>query len=289
MAALSRRGFLAGLGGLAAGAALAGCAPYRAAETLGRARNAGFITVGHSGLAPYSFYDESLPGPNQLTGASIAVDRVVFAALGIPEVRGVVTQMDELVPGLLAGRYDAISTNYAITPGRCRLVAFGEPVFRREPALLVPAGNPMGLYDYESARRAPARVGALTGSIEAEQLAALGMVSTGVDTPAAAMAAMRDERIDAFALDAVAVAWMADRDALSPVEATGRFSPVLDGSPNPTAGATTFRPADIDLRRAYNEQLARHSPDEILALTGEFGIAEADLTEPGMTAEFLCG
>lgn len=288
MAALSRRGFLAGLGGLGAGAALTGCGYYRPGDTLRRARDAGFITVGHCGLAPYSFYDEALPSPNQLTGASIAVDRAVFAALGIQEVRGVATPLAELIPGLLAGRYDAISTNYTVTPGRCTLVAFGEPYFRREVALLVPAGNPMGLYDFESARLAPARVGALGGSIESDQLSALGLVSTSVETPTAAMVALRDQRVDAFALDAVAAAWMANHESLSAIEVTGRFTPLIDGAPSPSAGATAFRPADTALRDAYNEKLAALSPAQILALTSEFGITEAYLPEPWMSAAALC-
>ncbi|WP_024794773.1 transporter substrate-binding domain-containing protein [Tomitella biformata] len=289
MAPLSRRGFLAGLGGLGTAAVLASCGYFRPGDTLQRARDAGFITVGHSGIAPFSFYDESLAGPNPLTGAAVAVDRAVFAKLGVPEVRGVSTQLADLIPGLLAGRYDAICTNLAITPGRCPLVAFGEPVFRSEPALLVPAGNPMRLSDYESALLAPARVGAITGSIEAEQLAALGIVSTSVDTPAAAMVAMRDQRVDACALNAVALAWMVEHDALSPVEVTSRFTPVLDGAAWLGASATAFRPADTTLLQAYNEQLAKLDPVKILSLTGEFGIAEGDLPEPWMSTAALCG
>lgn len=289
MAMLSRRAFLAGLGGAGAAAALAGCGYFRPGDTLQRARDAGFITVGHAGIAPFAFYDESLPGPNPLTGASIAVDRAVFTALGVPEVRGIATQLADLIPGLLGGRYDAISTNLEIVPDRCTQVVFAEPVFRSQPALLVPAGNPMGLTDYASARLAPARVGALIGSVEARQLAALGVVTTSVDTTAAAMVAMRDGRVDVFALDAVAVNWMAEHDALSPVEAASRFTPVLDGDEQQGAGATAFRPADATLLAAYNEQLAKLSPAEILSLTGEFGIVEADLPEPWMTAAALCG
>lgn len=289
MAALSRRAFLAGIGGLGTAAALASCGYFRPGDALQRARDAESITVGHAGIAPFAFYDESLPGPNQLTGASIAVDRAVFAALGVPEVRGIATQLADLIPGLLSGRFDAISTNLTITPGRCSQVVFAEPVFRSTPALLVPAGNPLRLGDYESARLAPARVGAIIGSAEAEQLAALSVVSTGVDTPAAAVAAMRDGRIDAFAQAAVAVGWMAEHDALSPVEAAPRFTPMLDGAAWQGAGATAFRPADAPLLGAYNEQLAKLSAAEILSLTAEFGITEADLPEPWMTAAALCG
>lgn len=289
MAALSRRAFLAGIGGLGTAAALANCGYFRPGDTLQKARDAGSITVGHAGIAPFAFYDESLPGPNQLTGASIAVDRAVFAALGVPEVRGIATQLADLVPGLLSGRFDAITTNMTITPDRCSQVVFAEPAFRSTPALLTPAGNPLRLGDYESARLAPARVGAIIGSAEAEQLAALGVVSTGVDTPAAAVAAMRDGRIDAFAQSAVAVNWMAEHDALSPVEVTPRFTPMLDGAAWQSAGATAFRPADASLIAAYNEQLAMLSSAEILSLTAEFGITEEDLPEPWMTAATLCG
>ena len=288
MAALSRRGFLAGLGGLGAGAAVAGCGYVRSGETLERARDAGFITVGHAMIAPYDYYDESLPGENTLTGASIAVDRAVFAKLGVPEVRGAPVQVADLIPGLVAGRYDAISANLAITPARCTMVAFATPVFHSEPALLVPEGNPLGLADYESARLAPARVGALVGSIEAEHLAALGVTSTGVDTPAAAMAAMRDQRVDAFALDAVALEWMANHDALSPVETTARFTPVLDGVPWQGTRSTAFRLADGPLLRAYNEQLATFSPAEILSLISRFGLNERDLPDSRITTAALC-
>lgn len=282
MDALSRRRFLAGLGVLGATAAMSGCGSLRAGDTLQRARDAGYISVGHAGIAPFSFYGENL------AGAAVAVDRAAFAALGIPEIRGVPAAIPDLIPGLLAGRYDAIVGDYTIAPSRCALVSFAEPKFRSIPALLVPAGNPMGLVDYESARLAPARVGALEGSIEAEQLAALGVVSTSVATTAAVMVAMRDQRVDAIALDAVALRWMAEHDALSPVEVTAGFTPIFDGAPWVSASATAFRPDDASLLQGYNEQLAALSPTEIIALTREFGITETDLPEQWMTAAALC-
>lgn len=284
---LSRRGFLAGLGGIALGGATllaaGGCGYFRPGDALSRARDAGYITLGYPDIAPLSFYDQSL------TGAAIAVDRAVFGKLGVPELRGVSTTLPDLVPGLIAGRFDAISGSLTITGQRCGEVAFAEPMFRNEPALMVPAGNPLRLTDYQSALAAPARVGALIGSVEAEHLSALGVANTGVGSAASALVALRDQRVDAVALDAVVLRWMRDHQADFPVEVTAPFSPVLNGVAWTGAGATAFRPADTTLLEAYNTELAKLGASEALRLTAEFGITERELPEQSMTTAALCG
>lgn len=284
--ALTRRGFLTGLGGVALGGttvlAASGCGYFQDRDTLRRARDAGYITVGYPEIAPLSFYDQSL------TGAAIAVDRAVFAGIGIPDIRGVSTTLPELIPSLLAGRFDAISGGLEITGQRCGEITFAEPMFRSEPALLVAAGNPLGLTDYQSALSAPARVGALIGSVQAQQLAALGVANTGVGSTAAALVALRDHRVDALAFDAVVLRWMRDHQADFPVEVTAPFTPILDGVPWSGAGATAFRPADTALLQAYSEQLAKLGVPEILSLTAPFGITERNLPDLGWTTATLC-
>src|SRR5699024_7497966 len=90
---------------------------------LAELQDKGVIQVGFANEKPYGYENDK----GEITGASVDTAKAVFAELGIDEVEGHLADYDQLVPGLGAGKFDAITSGMAITPDRCENAAFGEP------------------------------------------------------------------------------------------------------------------------------------------------------------------
>jgi His/Glu/Gln/Arg/opine family amino acid ABC transporter permease subunit len=81
---------------------------------------------------PFSFYNAQ----GELDGFDVAVSRAVAARLGRP-LELVATEWDGILPGLLAGRYDAIIGSMAVTPQREEVVNFSEPYYHSGAQLFI--------------------------------------------------------------------------------------------------------------------------------------------------------
>ena len=109
MTGMDRRRFCQAAG---ASALLAGTAPalltacsYAEQEpssggALDRARQRGYINAGISNELPYAYTDKS----GRLTGGMAELAKVIFAELGVDEVRPVLLDFAQLIAGLVAGR-----------------------------------------------------------------------------------------------------------------------------------------------------------------------------------------
>ncbi len=252
-----------------------------ALETL---QDRGTITVGFAGEAPYSYEDGG-----ELTGATVALHREIFAELGIDTVEGVNTEFGSLIPGLTANRFDAVSAGMSILPDRCAQAAFSEPEFMYTTAFMTPEGNPDGLTDMQSAADAGITLATMTGAIEGDYARQLGIDNLEVGTPQDGLDAVVAGRADAFALTGISLNHLADSTD-APVEVTESFVAEIDGVPQIGAGGTVFRTSDTDLLEAYNEKLAEIVADEdrYLDIVGEFGFTAAERPVEGLTAEMLC-
>lgn len=269
-------------------AALAGCTKTETAESgqlLESLREKGTITVGFAGEAPYSFQENG-----QLTGATVALHREIFANLGIDVVDGVQTDFGALIPGLQANRFDAVSAGMSILPKRCEQAAFSEPEFMYTTALMVKSGNPMNLTDMQSIKDSGARMASMTGAIESDYADALGIDATQVATPQDGMDAVTSGRADVFALTAISLNWLKAHTPGADVDVTPSFVAVIDGKPQVGAGGTVFRTSDPDLLAAYNAELAKitSDKDKYLSIVGEFGFTERELPDPEYTTARLC-
>ncbi|WP_272942029.1 ectoine/hydroxyectoine ABC transporter substrate-binding protein EhuB [Hoyosella subflava] len=264
-------------------AALSGCAS--GSLTVDELAEQGSISVGFAGEAPYSFEEGG-----QLTGGTVALHREIFGALGIGEVDGIQTEFGSLIPGLNAGRFDAVSAGMSILPDRCEQAAFSEPEIVYTTALMVPEGNPQGLTDMQSIADAGASMVALTGAIEVDYANALGIDVTPVGNPVDGMDAVIGGRADVFALTGVSLNYMAENRPDAPVEVTESFVAEINGVPQVGAGATVFRQDDTELLDAYNEQLAeiKSDPDRWLEIMEPFGFSINELPGPELTTEMLC-
>ena len=295
----NRRSFIRGSGLALSAAALGGLAACSRTSTgggdtdgsdggggdlLSRLQDAGKITVGFAGEAPYSFEEGG-----ELQGATVAMHREIFGELGIDTVEGKLTDWNSLIPGLNAKQFDAVSAGMSILPDRCAEAAFSEPEFQYTTALMVPTGNPEGLENMQSFVDSGLTVATMSGAIESSYAESLGLDSIEVGGPQDGVDALKAGNAAAFALTAISLNWLAD-NTVDDVEVTESFVAEIDGVKQVGAGGTVFRKDDTSLLDAYNEKLAEivADPERYLSIVGDYGFTEEELPPEDMTAEILC-
>lgn len=254
------------------------------ADKLQQLQDDGSITVAFNGEEPYSFEDAG-----ELTGATIALDQAIFGELGVDDVEGVQTEWNSLIPGLTAGRYDAVSAGMSILPERCAEAVFSEPQIMYTTAFLVPEGNPDNLTDMQSAQDAGVKLAVLSGAIESGYADELDIEKLEVGDAQDGLDAVTSGRVDALALTGISLRTLAEKTD-APIEVTDSFVAEIDGVPQIGAGAEVFPQGQEALRDAYNEKLAEIVADEErwLEIVGPFGFTEAERPVEGLTTEKLC-
>jgi len=273
-------------GGLVVSPLLAACAQATNLEgTLGRARGQGFIRVGFANEAPYGYVDES----GELTGAAPEVAREVMRRLGVPELDGVSTPFGSLIPGLQDGRFDLIAAGMFIIPERCQQILFSDPDYCVQQAFLVEEGNPLAIHHYEDLAANPkAKLGVLTGAVEATQAAESGIPPGDIrrfDNPTDLLDALKAGRIDAAALTTISLANLAAQADFDGVEVTESFT----HRDEPGCGAFGFHQEDSAFRDEFNRVLAKMKEEgEVARLVDPFGFTDAAQAAHGLTAEELC-
>jgi polar amino acid transport system substrate-binding protein len=255
-----------------------------AQTTLEKLREQGYIRVGFANEAPFSFATPS----GQLTGESPTVFRHIMKQLGVNEVDGVLTEWGALIPGLRAGRFDAIVASMYITPQRCQQIIFANPTYGIGEALVVKAGNPDGIQTYEDAVKKDAKIAFVAGTAEIEHGRMAGMTrAQQVIVPdfAAAVANVKSGRTAAAAFTALTAQDLAGKD--SAIERATPFTFEHEGKTYRGEGSFGFRPQDTALRDAVNAELAKFiGTPEHLTMVKEFGFDDTNL--PEKTADAHC-
>lgn len=254
-------------------------------DKLAELKEEGTITVAFAGEEPYSFEKDG-----ELTGATIALHKKIFKDMGIKQVKGVKTEWNALIPGLKAGRYDAISAGMSILPDRCKEASFGDPEILYTTALMVPEGNPKNLKDLDDVKKSGAKLATMSGAIETDYAKSLDIEATQVKSPQDGMDAVARGSSDVFALTGISLRTMDENNPDVKVEVTDSFVAVVDGKEQVGAGATVFKKGDDTLRDAYNEELAKITGDEkaYTDVIGEFGFTDAERPKGDLTTEQLC-
>ncbi len=257
-----------------------------AGGTLAELQESGTITVGINGEEPYSFLDDE----GNPTGATIAIHEAVFAELGIDDIEATVVDWDALIPGLNAGRFDAISAGMSILPDRCAEADFGVPEIMYTTGLMVPEGNPNGLATLQDLVDTDLTLAVGSGAIEEGYADSLEIEYETVGTPEDGMELVEAGRVDAYALTGISLRALAERNPDVPVEVTESFVAEVDGISQVGAGATVFRPDDDEFREAYNEAYRSviGSAADFESVVGEFGFSEAEYAPEDITTEMLC-
>ncbi len=82
------------------------------------------VKVGIANQAPFSVLNPD----GTLTGVAPTISQIIMKRLGITEMEGFVGSYGELVPGMLAGRWDYISACLTVTEPRCQQVTYSDPI-----------------------------------------------------------------------------------------------------------------------------------------------------------------
>ena len=170
--ALRRMGLL----GIAAALVLSCNGNASAETTKERILREGRIVVGIHNRSPWGFRDDKTGEP---TGWHPDILKAAFAELGVTNLEFQVTEFGALIPGLLAGRFDAVASGLAITPERCKQVAFGAPDLQAPDAAIVLPGNPKKIHGYaDIADDESIIMGAGRGSVVTTNAKAAGVPET---------------------------------------------------------------------------------------------------------------
>lgn len=254
-------------------------------NTLATIKEEGSITVGIAGEAPYSFKEDG-----ELKGATIAIHKKVFGEMGVDEIKAVKTDWGSLIPGLKAGRFDIVSAGMSILPDRCAEADFGHPEILYKTALMVPKGNPENINDLHDIADKGLKMATMSGAIEAGYAKTLGINNTEVGSPQDGMDSVLQGRVDAFALTAISLRTMAEKNPDAEVEVTEAFVAVVDGKKQVGAGATVFHPNDDKLRKEYNTHIDDIVGDKqtFVNVVGKYGFSNAERPKGDLTTEQLC-
>jgi polar amino acid transport system substrate-binding protein len=256
--------------------------------TLERARAEGAIRIGISGERPYSYADAD----GRVTGAQPEVARVVLDRIGVPGLDAVQVPFHELVPRLREGQFDLVAAGMAVTPDRCREVAFTRPDFVAFPAFLVAEGNPQRIDSFRDLARSRARLAVLAGSIEIDYARAAGVPDDRlevVDSQSELFRQVADERVPAGVLTRISLVDELRRNPGSGLEVTDDVEPVVDGRRVVPGAAFAVRLGENDLLAAFDRELAAmQASGEWLRITEPFGFTRDNLPPPDLTTEALC-
>lgn len=262
-------------GALILGAALSTTA--MAQTTLEKIQEQGYIRVGFANEAPYSYATPS----GQLAGESPSVFKHVMNQLGVNEVDGVLTEWGSLIPGLKAGRFDAIVASMYVTPSRCEQIIFANPTYGIGEAFIVKAGNPEGINNYADAVAKNAKVAFVAGTAEIEHAEMAGMSRENrviVPDFAAAVASVKAGRAAAAAFTSLTAKDLASKD--DGIDRAEPFTFEHNGRKYKGEGSFGFRTEDTSLRDAVNAELAKFiGTDEHIAMISEYGFDASNLPE----------
>ncbi|WGF89534.1 ectoine/hydroxyectoine ABC transporter substrate-binding protein EhuB [Marinivivus vitaminiproducens] len=251
--------------------AFAALAPSAHAADLDELKEQGFARIAIANEPPYT----AVKPDGTVSGAGPDVARAVFGKLGVGDVVASISEYGAMIPGLQAGRFDAITAGLFMRPERCRAVAYSEPILCDAEAFAVKAGNPLNLRTFaDVAGNENARIGAPGGGAEERLALGAGVPRERVivvPDGQSGINMLQDGRIDAYALPVLSIADLL-RTANDPnIE---QISPISD-APVACDGAA-FRRQDEALRDEFDRVLAE------MKESGEF----AQIIEPyGFSAD----
>ena len=247
------------------------------------------IRIGFANEVPWAYPGED----NAPLGFVNAFALGVLDHMGIDNIEPVVTEWGGLIPGLQAGRFDVIAAGMFINPDRCGQILFSDPDYCIPQAFAVPAGNPMGLMNYEDVANSDAQIGVLSGGVEEGYALDLGVPEdriTRFDEATSLAEGLQAGRVDVIAATSLSIRAQLDRLNDDSLEMTAGFTPVIDGQPQRGCGGYGFRQEDQELRDAFNDVLAQmKGEDQIVGITEEFGFGSTEIdAAKDVTAEDLC-
>lgn len=249
---------------LAAGGALA--------DKLEDLKAQGFARVAIANEPPYT----AVAADGKVSGAAPDVAREILKRLGVPDIVASISEYGAMIPGLQAGRFDAVTAGLFMKPERCAAVAYSEPILCDAEAFLLKKGNPKGLKSYEDiAKDDTATIGAQGGGTE-EKLALNAGVPRErvivVPDGQSGLKMVQDGRIDVYSLPVLSINDLMKKASDPNLEVV---APVV-GAPVYCDGAA-FKKGDEALRDAYDVELAKMKESgEFAKIIEPYGFSAAE-------------
>jgi polar amino acid transport system substrate-binding protein len=240
------------------------------------------VRVGLANQPPFSVLNPD----GSISGVASDITKAIMNRLGIPQIEGFIGTYGELIPGMLAGRWDFCSATLTITQARCGQALFADPLIFDGEAIV---------YVKKPGVVPPTRISDLNDRDIALGIQAGGAVLRNVVAAGFPQAKLRQFASDTAILDGL----VTDRVqfvimAMSPLRALmkarnldlGLVTPIPD---DPSRGAScAFRQQDTDLHGAYQKELrAMKASGEFLEITRKSGF---DMTPEALalTSETVC-
>jgi polar amino acid transport system substrate-binding protein len=262
---------LAAIALVGAAAAFAGPAAAQDDSRIQELRDQGFARIAIANEPPFTQVNPD----GTVTGAAPDVAREIFKRMGIDDVVASISEYGAMIPGLQAGRFDAVTAGLFMRPERCAAVAYSQPVLCDAEAFAVKAGNPLNLTTFADIAAHPtARIGAPGGGTE-ERLALEAGVPRDrvivVPDGQSGINMLQDGRIDVYSLPVLSIS---DLLARAEDEDLAMVAPVAD-APVYCDGAA-FRRQDTALRDEYDRILAEMKESgEFAAIIEPYGFSAA--------------
>ncbi|MBY5803230.1 ectoine/hydroxyectoine ABC transporter substrate-binding protein EhuB (plasmid) [Rhizobium ruizarguesonis] len=234
-------------------------------DKLEQLKEQGFARIAIANEPPFT----AVGADGKVSGAAPDVARAIFEKLGVKEVVASISEYGAMIPGLQAGRHDAITAGLFMKPERCAAVAYSEPILCDAEAFALKKGNPLKLTSYKDIADNPdAKIGAPGGGTE-EKLALEAGVPRDrvivVPDGQSGIKMLQDGRIDVYSLPVLSIH---DLMAKANDPNLETVAPVVN-APVYCDGAA-FRKQDVALRDAFDVELKK------LKESGEF----AKIIEP---------
>ncbi|MGO7986266.1 ectoine/hydroxyectoine ABC transporter substrate-binding protein EhuB [Rhizobium leguminosarum] len=234
-------------------------------DKLKQLKEQGFARIAIANEPPFT----AVGADGKVSGAAPDVARAIFEKLGVKEVVASISEYGAMIPGLQAGRHDAITAGLFMKPERCNAVAYSEPILCDAEAFALKKGNPLKLTSYKDIADNPdAKIGAPGGGTE-EKLALEAGVPRDrvivVPDGQSGIKMLQDGRIDVYSLPVLSIH---DLMAKANDPNLETVAPVVN-APVYCDGAA-FRKQDVALRDAFDVELKK------LKESGEF----AKIIEP---------
>ncbi len=291
MKSLTRRRVLSGAGSIALGSPLVGshCGSafaQAAADTgrglLAKLQAAKKVRIGFPNQPPFS----ALNPDGTVTGAAPTITKTIMQRLGIPGIEGFLATYGELIPGMMADRWDFVSAALTITKARCSQVRFADPIIFDGDNIVAVKNHPGAMPKRLSElAKGGFVVGAPAGGADVKALLAAGVTLDNIrqfTNDQSEIDALLAKRIDYGVMSPSGVRQMiklrnVDLEITYPVE-----------DDPPRGSACAFRPQDTDLYNAYvGEMRKMRASGELTAILTSFGY-DTTMEQLSVSVEQLC-
>lgn len=238
-------------------------------DLLSKVKAAGVINIGLPNDPPASIINPD----GSVTGEGPEVVRMIMKKLGVAQIKGTVGTFSEMVPGLLAGRWDMIGGVIAVTKARCAVVQYSDPFqFNGIEIAWFPDAVPQAPTSIGDVGKQGLSVGFNAGSAYIALAKGLGVANDKVvqfpDT-AALLEALKTKRVQVIISDTGSL-------NLTPAQVAKYPYQHLDYPPDGPflAGAVAFRKADTTIYDAFQKEL------KAMKASGEFDRVGAQFQFP---------